>query len=278
MPDQYVGVMQADTSRKASDAVWKMCPFLELMTGFHSGLAYYEDFTTVTAATTNGALSAYKILGTSGVGALLATVDGGVFELQPGTGGANSEAYAAYGQTTGGMGEILNATGNLIWFETRFRVANIVDGGYFLGLAKPGDVASGFLVNSTTVVASTAHAVGLNVANGTPTAGDIVYANAAAPTKYVAAAVTLAANAWHKFGMRYEGNVGGGMNKIRFFLDGVEVANTAGTLGVAATATNFPSSVFLTPTFCAKTTDSTSNNLDIDWVRYAQLIDDSTYG
>jgi hypothetical protein len=278
---QATGAIGLDTLRGASGNLWKNCPLLELiMPGGmgRSGILIGDDFTTATAALTNAALSQYKVVGTTGVAALVSTTDGGNIQLQPGA-SANQETYLTWGQTTGSIGQILSNTVNALWFECRVKINNIVDGGYFFGLAKPGDVASGFLVNSTTVLASTVNAVGFNVANGTPANVDIVYTKAAAPTTYKANAVTATTSAFIKLGFRFNAlNWGGQRNAIQFFVNGVEILSTAGVNGVAANATNFPSSVQLTPVFCAKNVTGTANTCNIDWWRCALIIEDPTQG
>lgn len=278
MPDyDVVGVMQADTTRKPSASVWRGCPWKDLPPyGFgRSGVALYDDFTTATAALTNAALSNYKVVGTTGTAALVSTSDGGVMQLVPAL-TANNETYLVWGQALGSVGQILNATNNQLWFECRVLLGDVVNQGYFFGLAKPVDVASGFLVNATTRPVSTSSCVGFNVNyNTTPTAVDIVYGKAAAFATYKAAAAT-AGTKWLKLGMRFGGQGDG--NKIRFFIDGTEISNTAGTQGVAANATNFPSSTQLTPVFCAKNGSGTAGTCNIDWWRLALIIEDTTQG
>lgn len=279
MPDfDAVGFMQADTTRKPSDAVWKGCVWKEIPPyGFNrSGVALFDDFTTATAALTNAAISNYKVVGTTGVAALTSASDGGLVQLQPGA-VANQETYLVWGSALGSVGEILNATMNQMWFECRVKLNDIVNNGFFFGLARPADVASGFLVNTTTVLASTVKAVGFNVANATPANIDIVYANAAAPTIYKANAKTATTSAFVKLGFRFGGHADN--NLIRFYVDGTEVANTAGTKGVGATATNFPNSTQLTPVFAAKNVGGAGGNAcSIDWWRMALIIEDATQG
>lgn len=280
MPTTFQGLLQSDTSRKPSDAVWTGCPWLEIFSGQRSGCMLYEDFTTFTNTGANGQVPGWKILGTNGTAALLATDDGGVLEMATST-TQNNEAYAAYGQTTGGIGEILNATPNEFFFEARVRVAStVLKSGIFVGLAKPGDIASGFLTASTAVPASTVNYVGFNLQ--ATTALQIAYAKAAAPTYYNTAAQTVVINTWYKLGIHYFGNHKAGQNNntIRFYINGVEIGNTAGTSsGVTATATNFPSSVYLTPTLMAiNPADTTNVKLDVDWVRALLIVEDATYG
>ncbi|MHB1950121.1 MAG: hypothetical protein ACYCQK_01450 [Acidiferrobacteraceae bacterium] len=277
----FQGVLQNDTSRKPSDNVWRGCPWNEIQCGQRSGIALYEDFGSFPNTGANAQIPGWLVTGTTGKAVLLATDDGGVVQLQTTTGAQNDEAYAVYGNGVGYIAQILNATGNEFWFEARVRFSQITKGGYFVGLGSPADLVSGFLVNSTAVVASTAHAVGFNVANATPTKLDIVYADAAAPTTYVAGAQTIAAATWYKLGIHFFGNLTDAQNanQVHFYINGASKANTAGTKGVAASATNFPSSQPLTVGLCAKTpADTTDVHLDIDWVRAAVIIEDSTYG
>lgn len=278
--DIFPSLTTGSTTRGPSPSIWKLCPWLELPPyGFNrDGITEFDDFGTATAALTNAALSKYKVVGTTGTGVLQATDDGGVISMATG-GTANNESMLVYGQTTGGLGQIISSSVNSIWFETRVRFSQIASGGYFIGLVKPADAASGLMVNATNVIASSSvNCVGFNVANATPTKLDIVYTSNAAPTTYKAAAQTLVANTWYKLGIRFNSIKHSQPNIVQFFINGLRVLSTASVDGVAASASNFPDSIMLTPIWAAKTIDTTNVNVHVDWWRYAQIIEDSTYG
>jgi len=270
MPDLVVGFAQADTRRQISDAVWKGCQFTEIQAE-KKGVYWDDDFTTGSAALTNAALSFYKITGTGGTGVLLSTDDGGVLSLRSGA-VANNESYLAGGQGLAAFQQFLVNTPNQMWFEARVRPTDITTGGFFVGLAKPTDIAAGFLVNTTNVLASTVNAVGFNVKTATPNKLDIVYAKAGAPTTLLAGAATPTnTTTWFKLGLRFEAQ--NGKNIVRFYVNGAEVAN------VVASAANFPSAVPMTLCLGSKSgAGAEAKNLDVDWVRYAGVIGDSTYG
>lgn len=281
MPRTFQGVARTDSTRAPSVSIWKDCPWLEIESGQVSGVKFYDDFTTLTNTGANAQVPGWKITGANGTAAMLATDDGGVAQLATGT-TQNNEAYAVYSNGVGGFGQIISASPNNMWYECRFRVQSITAGSYFIGVAKPSDVAAGFLADTTGALVSTANYVGARVIFATPSKLDIVYAKGAAATVYLTAAQTLVANTWYKFGFRFYGLYDGGSvtNHTEFFINGARQANTAGTAtNVAAGATNFPSSIFFTPALAAKNPNDTTNvKLDVDWVRFAMNIDDQTYG
>lgn len=276
MPDyDVVGVMQADTSRKPSTSIWRGCPWKDIPpNGFgRSGVALFDDFTTMSVAGANASVSQYKVVGTTGTVALVSTTDGGLVQLKPAA-TADNEAYLVWGQALGSMGQILSNTNNQLWFECRVKLLDITNGAFFFGLAKPTDVASGFLTAATAgVLASTVNAVGFNLAGATPTKVDIVHAKGAAPTVLKAAVATATTSAFLKLGFRFGGQGDG--NKVRFFVDGTEIGTN-----VVSTAANFPSSIQLTPVFACHQmiTAGTGNMCNIDWWRAALLIEDPTQG
>ena len=272
MARTYMGVDQLDTNRRPSDNVWRGAPILEYLVGQKGGFFDFDDFATMTAAGTNAALSKYKVVGTNGTAVLLASDDGGVIRCFTNT-TANNESYLCYGQAVGAVGQLTINTPNEWWFEARVRYQDIVNSGTFVGFTRPADMASGFIVNgATAMIASSADYFGFSQYQGTPTALNIVYNTAGTETVYKANAQVIATNTWYKLGIRFGSQFDS--NLVRFYINGKEVANTAGTLGVAANATNFPSAVKVAPIFAAKTSGTTSANLEIDWWRLCTVIDD----
>lgn len=269
----FVGVSQADTGRRPSDSIWNRCPWLEILNGEISGVAIYDDFVMQMNTGANAQVPGYKVVGTNGTAALLATDDGGVMELATGTSAAN-EAYYCAGSAVGSHANFKKDTRNEMFFEARFRVTDItLASGYFVGLTRPADMASAFLASTTFARVGTADTVGFGTLAATPTKLDIVYNTASTETVYVAGAATLVANTFVKVGWHYFGSQGS--NKVRFYVNGTEVANTAGALGVAVTAANFPNAVQMAAIFAAKEAGGVVNTkLDVDWWRFAQIIDD----
>jgi hypothetical protein len=275
MAKSNIGVNQLDTRRNPSDAIWNSCPWLEIFAGdsaVASGCQFFDDFLFEYNTGANAQVPGYKVVGTNGTAALLATDDGGVMQMATSTSAAN-ESYLCFGSAVGSHAQFKKDTRNQMWFETRFRVQDITNAsGYFLGLTRPSDMASAFLT-STSFVRASADYVGLANLAATPTKMDIVYNTASTETVYVAGATTLVVNTWVKFGWHYFGSTQG--NKVRFYINGQEVANTAGTLGVAVTAANFPNAVQMAAMFAAKEAGgSVATKLEVDWWRFAQTIDD----
>ena len=72
----FVGVSQADTGRRPSDTIWHDCPLLEILNGQISGVAFMDDFLMQYNTGANAQVPGYKVVGTNGTAALLATDDG----------------------------------------------------------------------------------------------------------------------------------------------------------------------------------------------------------
>jgi len=271
MPDQIVGFAQQDTRRRYSDRVWKGALITE-MNNEKRGIVVEDDFDTFYPTA-----SKYVISGTSATCVPIQTVPGGVVQLAC-TNSANGEAYLGGGIKLGAWGSIITGTPNALWWETRVKVSDITNGVYAFGLAKPSDVAAGMIADTTLVPATTVSAVGFRTLVATPSRLDIFYMDDAAATVYATGAATLVADTYVKLGIRFDGTYGGAANYVHFFVNGVEVATSAGVNGVLSSATNFPDSIPLTHFWAAKTNASAALTMSIDWHRGANLIDDSTYG
>ena len=271
MPGFIPGVAQADTRRRYSDRVWRGCDVVEI-NNQKKGIVVEDDFDTFYPTA-----SKYVISGTSATAAPIQTVPGGVVQLAC-TNSANGEAYLGGGIKLGAWGSIITNTPNALWYETRVKVSDITNGVYAFGLAKPSDVAAAMIADTTLVPATTVSAVGFRTLVASPSRLDIFYMDDAAATVYVTGAATLVADTYVKLGIRFNGTYGGTPNMIQFFVNGTEVANTAGTFGVLSSATNFPDSIPLTHFWAAKTNASAALTVSIDYFRGANIIDDTTYG
>lgn len=272
MPELSTRVMQPDTRRNWSASVWQNCK-LDAIRDNGFGVINEDDFCSFQPTA-----SRYNIVGSSATCVPILTVPGGVVNLAC-TNSQNGEAYLVDGIALGATTSIISLSTNQVWYETRVKVSDITNGAYFIGLARASDVAAGFMANSTEAMVSTAKYVGFKTAQATPSYLDIVYGNAAAATVYATRAATLTTSAWVKLGIYFEGNAGTGKNRVHFYVDGTEIAqDTTGNLGVAASASNFPTSVPFAPCWGAKTNASAALTLSIDRYRFAGEIEDSTYG
>ena len=270
MPELQTRFMQSDTSRAFSASVWKNCPLDAIRDGSRSGIIEQDDFDSITPTATK-----YKLSGTSATITLVGTTPGGEVGLAC-TNSANGEAYLANGIAVGSWGMIISQSVDELWWEARVKVDDITNGVFACGLAKPADIAAAMLADTTLVFATTVSALGFRTLVGTPSTLGIFYMDDAAASVYVASAATLVAGTYVKLGIRFGGKADG--NLIRFYVNGVEKANTAGTMGVLATATNFPDSIGLTDFFACKTNASAALTMTIDRYRGAMTIDDTTYG
>lgn len=272
MPELVERFMQADTNRKTSASVWKGCP-LQAIRDEKKGIISEDDFDSFF-----GTGNRYNIVGTNASIVPILTAPGGQLNIVC-TNSQNGEAYLVDGIALGAWGSIIQNTPNGLWWEARFKVNDITNGAYFIGLARASDVAAGFMANSTEAMVATAKYIGFKTAQATPSKLDIVYADAAAATVYATAAATLATGTFVKVGIRFDGNNGGKANFVHFYVNGTEIAqDTTGTLGVSAGASNFPDGVPFTNAFGSKTNASASLTLTLDWFRGANVIEDTTYG
>lgn len=273
MPELQTNFLQPDTNRNYSASVWKGCKLDAFRDGIgpgNSAVIVEDDFDS-----TYPTASRYKLSGTSATIALDGTAVGGELKLAC-TGSANGEAYLANGIGVGSWSQILSASVDEVWWETRVKVSDITNGVYATGLSKPGDVAAAMLADTTLVFATTVSALGFRTLVGTPSRLDVFYMDDATATVYVTGVATLVAGTYVKLGIRFGGTADG--NLIRFYVNGTEVANTAGTMGVLATATNFPDSIPLTDFWACKSNASAALTMTIDRYRGVMRINDATYG
>lgn len=273
MPELQTRFMQSDASRAYSASVWQSCALDAIRDGSQSGIIVEDDFDSFTPTA-----SRYNIVGASATCVPILTEPGGVVNLAC-TNSQNGEAYLVGGLALGAWGSIISNSIDMLWYETRVKVSDITNGGYFFGLARASDVAAGFMANSTEAMVTTAKYIGFKTAQATPSKLDVIYANAAAQSTYATAAATLVASTYVKLGIRFDGSYNGAKNYIHFYVNGVEVGqDTTNTLGLSAGASNVPISTPMHVVWGAKTNASAALTVGLDRYRGVMKIDDATFG
>lgn len=269
-----------NTGRNPSPALWKACPWLEILVGHTAGRIFYDDFLNpqvfTSAGTNNGGYVNYE---DTGVTFLAQATRYGEYEVA-GNDADNDEMNMSTGGNAGCMGIISDATADKakLWFEARVRKASIADEGMsmFIGMSAEGLTAADVLVDDTGELMD-ADFVGFHnlLADGDSVdfcwekAGGAIVRPTALQDIYVPVADEYA-----KLGFVYDPDGcqaygGKSSDKIAVFVDGVVKGYATATH--IATAT-FPDGEELVLQFATKvgTTDS-EFKARIDWWRFAQL-------
>lgn len=252
-----------NSGRGPSEGVWGGCPWNDIQEDPSVGYSSWDDFLAFNplVASNVGYGNGYYSYEDSGSTILqLATEVGGVIRILL-QAAANEEAAITSGYS-GGMGKVYSTTPKDLWFETRVRFGQITDQAAFIGLAEEACPANSLLADTTPVM--TKDQVGFTVAIASPSALNAAYAEAATPTIHEAGVQTLVAATWYKLGLRYDARD----DEMQWFVDGVQVGTS---LDVSAT-TAFPDGEELAWLFALKTVTGAASSLDIDWVRFAQLL------
>lgn len=279
---KYMTNLTADTSRGPSQALWKGCPWMDMIEDPGIGMAFFDDFLQVgliTSPTTEAALvgTGYSGFGSSGATIVSGAVHGGVIALTEAT-----DNEAVFMKAEGHPFQISASKGKL-WFEARVKVSAITDNqiGFILGLMD----TSAMTVN---VPLSTANPPVLDGCNYVgfwgreEDAGAVSSAYFADGTTYAAGTNLIssggaAATAVHQFvadtyvklGMVFDPNDKDGANLLSFYVNGVRHATTKTVPN--DTGTDFPADVTLSPIVGHRLGASTSSVTTIDWWRCAQL-------
>ena len=267
------GSLTADTNLGPTPSIWADCPVLELIENPAKGIYMMEDFMgwngTVTSnvGTYFGDAGGYKsfedtsqtLLQLTGfptgvLRATMAATDNVEVGLEWGAGVATTGAFKF---TTG--------TGPKLWFEARFRIS-VISNTYnlFVGLAQSAlAVTDGLFTDSD--AANNVSKIGFDVLAAAGDTLRAVHGDSAAAAVNVGTAQTLVAATWYKVGFIADPNGRAG-KKVRWFIDGVEVQSITDS-----SISTFPSGDQLTPLFVVKQSGTVAKNLDIDFIRCAQL-------
>lgn len=270
------GKHAADASgRGPSGALWGNVPFVETWADPDHGYGVFDDFmafnglltTTVGDYSSVAAYSAYQ--DGSNTITQLATEVGGVVSIATDT-TDNDESWLQMGGATGVFGKIASSSGKKLVFETRIRVSTIASRNLFVGLAEEGFAAADAITDAGAMV-TTKDFIGFRSLEGDANGLDTVYQKASQTTQVVKDdAQTLVAATWYKVGFVFDPNYYRTSKAIRFFIDGVELAD-----GVASSALDdatFPDGEEMSVVWGVKNGTTTATVLDIDWVKIWQAV------
>lgn len=198
----------------------------------------------------------------------LATESTGVVRIAT-DGTDNDESWLQVGGATGVCCKIASSGGTKLIFETRIRMDTIASRNIFVGLAEEGFAAADAITDAGAMV-TTKDFIGFRSLEGDATGLDTVYQKASQTTGVVKDdAQTLVADTWYKVGFIFDPLVGNVNKAIKFFIDGVELADGI-ALSVLAAAT-FPDGEEMSPVWGVKNGTTTATKLDIDWWRLLQV-------
>lgn len=257
-----------------SGSIWGNVPFAESLIdpsigyGVHENFLGFNGLLTSTTGDYSGTGGPYYSYQDSGNTILqIATEVGGVVRITTDT-TDNDESWLQFGGVAGVVGKLASSGGKKLCYETRFRVDTITSRNVFIGLAEEGFAAADAITDAGAMV-TTKDFIGFRSLEGDANGLDTVYQKASQTTGVVKDdAQTLVASTWYKIGFIFDPNYYNTNKAIRFFIDGVELAD-----GVAQSVLDdatFPDGEELSPVWGVKNGTTAAINLDIDWWRIWQ--------
>lgn len=209
----------------------------------------------------------------SAVGA--ADENGGVLQLNIDSGAAaNEEIGICAGDGTQQLGQISDTSGSdfLTAFECRFKLSSVTTGqaATFIGLAQPGIVANGGIIDTNGGPMANKAAIGFNVLADDGDSLDFCYQGASQTRQDIAGVKALTADTFVKAGFLYNPQAEAS-KRIRIFIDNVEYSTYVTATNIA-TAT-FPDAEALTFAAIMKgIAGSVALEGAIDWWAFAQVL------
>lgn len=248
------------TGAGLSPRMWYDCPLVQMLVDPALGIMARDDFTVVQATG-----FPYELTGTNGTFTALAD-NPGIGVLAAPTGTDNNEAHIAYNNDVAGL--IKCDVSHKWWFETRIKLSQIAaEGGVFIGLLEQAASADAIMADDSMILTATLDAIGFQFveasANATPNWRTMMQLAARAAVSETAAA---ASTSWVKLGMKSTPNAAGTVATVKFFVNGVALADSTTTA-----ATDFPLDKYLIPHWGVKTGKSAAFTVSIDWWTGAQL-------
>jgi hypothetical protein len=260
-------------------ALWADCPIEEIKS---QGIGYLiqDDFQSfggtvaTNVGTYDGGYKSFETTNTSLKTLTGAATDvGGIIRLLT-TANDGEEVSFANGYDLGGPFRLLKhdpsagtpTIGKKLWYETRVRFAQIVTQDAILALTEEG-----LAVNDGWASDADAQAdkdmVGFRILAATSSAVDAIHqkAGGSGATVVKAAAQTIVANTWYKFGMTYDPSASTN-GTLTWYVNGTEVGNIT-NLG----ATKFPNGDKLNSLIGIKNSTAAISSLDVDWLWIAQM-------
>ena len=202
--------------------------------------------------------------------------NGGVLQLNIDAGaGANEEIGICAGDGTQQLGQISDTAGAdyITAFECRFKLSSVTNGqaATFIGLAQPGIVANGGIIDTDGGPMANKAAIGFNVLANDGNSLDFCYQGASQTRNdLITDVAVLVADTYVKAGFIYDPTAPAN-KRIKVFVDNVESA-TYGTSTLIAAAT-FPDAEALTFAAIMKgIAGSVALEAAIDWWAFAQVI------
>lgn len=284
------GADTATTSRCPSPSIWADCPVASIMEDPAKGAHVFDDFKNSVLNINAAGATDFA----TGVGDLSGDInwyvycesdkvadvalqqdDEGVLLLQ--TDGTDADVTAiTTGNNTQGVWKTPTegtppSSPKRLWFECRVKAVSITndDGGWFVGLAQPGEAKDGGGAMSAGGAAnSDVDYIGFSVLSGDMDALKAVYNEATSGTAQSSAAATIAAATWYRLGFRVADNGSGW--KLRFYVDGEDLGDSK-AIDISASNENYPGATDMDAllAYVAESGAADADGLYIDWVRVA---------
>ena len=244
-----------------SPRIWEDCPILGMLTNPGVGVLVQDNFTEV-LATADG----YELSGTNGTFTAVASSHIGEALLSAPTGTDNNEAHIAYNNDVAGC--IKCCPDKKWWFEARVKLSQIAaEGGVFVGLFQQAASQDAIMGDNDMILTAGLDCIGFQfveaAANAAPYWRTMMDLAARAAVSETAA---LASTSYVKLGMKSTPNRAGTIAQVKFYVDGLQLADSTTTA-----ATDFPLNVVLIPHFGIKTGKNAVFSITIDWWQAAQL-------
>lgn len=270
MSTKPVTVSSVNTSRLPSPLIWGDCPVLEIMQGTVNGIFHHDDFLGWNPTT----LENYEILVSEGSGALVPTLEGGVFKLAV-TNTDNNEANISFGPAEAVLGKVSITAARKLWWEACFQVSSVADdvAAVAIGLGSAGMSVANLQTDDTGVLKDVSHIAFRSVhvnggTTGTNAVLGVVHKLLGQTAQVdVTTALTMVAGTWYKVGMKFV-PTSATAGTVYFYVDNALV----GSISDISAAT-FPYDVMMTFFAAIKAGSATASYMYIDWWRFAALRD-----
>lgn len=280
MAVETVKFAYASTDRSPSWAVWRKCPWNNLMDGSVEGAWFWDDFLSfnITPATTEGNWGAgnnyAQFSSTGGTIANDVTELGGAVAI-----GSDGDNEGTSFRTLGVPFKISQST-KRFWFEARILTSTITDAKHniFLGLmqdvaltATVPITAAGALADTNLVGFQRPESARSTAGTGGAIMNTVYKADGVTAVTVQTDAVALVASTYTKLGITYEptGDKAGNF-ALKFWQDGTQLSTVK--LIPSAAGTDFPNDINLGLVFAVlNATGTTPGTSSIDWWRAAQL-------
>ncbi len=300
-----------NTQRGPSQVIWGDCPVLDLIEDPTKGMYFFDDFMKTGAALMTsayaGSFGDWAVYGAAGALVADGQLEGGV--LQFGSDGDNEGMQLL--SSTGAFRFLTTSTLALnrkMWFECRFARSTITTdkADYFVGLMAP-TLASGLPAAAQPITATddtlmTAgdlfgfHSNTTSSVRGGPTEIALAFELTSGTINYPTNMTTLMASsgnsvltagAFVKVGFIFDPNAASALitsatarqtagtvrqKLLRVFINGLEVPTFLTSADIQnATATQAFPTAFMCPVLAVMNSDGSSNTMNVDWIRVAQL-------